>query len=83
MPWVIFQDYAHHIEDQPVRVLAPWHLFAPDAKIDARLPKVWLPEPKVPLLEQQVANEYQGDPPPVNPQPIPEPQPEPEDELEN
>jgi hypothetical protein len=87
MPWRVFQDYAHHVETPPERIIAPWYLYGRDVTIPAGLEKGWLPEHIVPLLEQQVWNEYQGDPPPVDPKPIPEPQieplPEPGDGREN
>ena len=76
MPWRVHQDYAHHIEAAPVRVLAPWYLYGRDVVIPAGVDKGWLSEHIVPLLEQQVTNEFQGDPPPVEPKPIPEPLPE-------
>lgn len=73
MPWRVFQDYAHHIETPPERVLAPWHLYPANAVIPEGIDKGWLPEFKVPLLEAQVQAEYGGDPPPVQPRPIPDP----------
>lgn len=76
MPWVVHQDYAHHINAEAVRVLAPWHLFDRDASIDPRIAKVWLPDAKIPALEAQVEREYMGDPPPVALLPLPEPEPE-------
>jgi hypothetical protein len=73
MPHVVHQDYAHHIDAEPEQVLAPWHLFAAEVTIPEGIPKVWLPAAKVPLLVEQVAKEYMGDPPPVEPKPLPAP----------
>lgn len=79
MPWVIHQDYAHHVSAAPERVLAPWHLFGRAVAIPIGIAKVWLPAAKVGALEQQVEREYEGDPPPVDPKPIPDP-PRPDEE---
>ena len=87
MPWVLHQDYSHHVEAEPDTSLAPWYQYDRKVVIDPLLPVRWLPGDKVPALAEQVASEFAGDPPPIRPKPmpgpLPDPEPEPEESREN
>lgn len=76
MPYVVHQDFKHHVATSPQVEYLPWVIYPDDTVFPADFPAVWKPPTLVAAIEAQVAREYGGNPPPVVQREIPVPIPD-------
>ena len=76
MPFIVHQNYMHHVPTEPDRKLRPWCVY-PDTVlpvIPTNCPRNWLPTATVDTaLVAQVEREYCGECPPIEPADLVEP----------